>query len=382
MLDLRRIISLFALIVATAVTTLAADSTKTVRFAYDVGFDMSFDNREVYRSAFTRSMTIFGAQLSPSVGISIDQPASGVNHKVMVGVDLQKEFGGSNDLLDEITLYYRLQKDFGETDMTLYAGVFPRKNTEGSYSPAFFSDSLSFYDNNLEGLMLQFRRPKAHFEVACDWMGQYGSDSRERFMIFSAGEGQVAPILSLGYAGYMYHYANSHKHKGVVDNILLNPYLRLDFVPALKMQKMSMRFGWLQSLQNDREHASGYVFPGGGEFDLEVRNWNVGLLNRLYYGTDLMPYYNSKDNTGTKYGPSLYMGDPFYRVYDDGTSGPGLYDRMEFYYEPDIKGSSKYLKIRISAIFHFNSHKYCGAQQMVGVTFDLQELLKLFNPAD
>ena len=117
------------------------------------------------------------------------------------------------------------------------------------------------------------------------------------------------------------------------------------------------------------------MFPGGGEFDLEVRNWNVGILNRMYYGTDLMPYYNSNDNTGTKYGPSLYMGDPFYRVYDNGTTGPGLYDRLEVFYEPDIKGSSKYLKIRLAAIFHFNGQKYCGTQQMVQLKFNLQELL-------
>ena len=374
MLTYRRLFIFILLMTAFTVVSVARD--KSVKFAYDVDFEMNFDNRELYKSAFSRSMTIFGVRVTPSVGLSIAQPEAGADHKVMIGVDVMKDFGGRADrLLNEVTLYYRLQKDLGETDMTMYAGIFPRKKTDGEYSPAFFSDSLTFYDNNLEGLLLQFNRPKAHFEVACDWMGQYGNDSRERFMIFSSGEGRLASMLSLGYSAYMYHYANSDRHKGVVDNILINPYLRFDFGHMMNMQKFSMRFGWLQGLQNDREHASGYVFPGGGEFDLEVRNWNVGILNRMYYGTDLMPYYNSNDNTGTKYGPSLYMGDPFYRVYDNGTTGPGLYDRLEVFYEPDIKGSSKYLKIRLAAIFHFNGQKYCGTQQMVQLKFNLQELL-------
>ena len=353
----------------------AADSLKTVSFAYDVDFKMNFDNRELYKSAFSKSMTVFGARLTPSVGVAV-RPQAGEEHRVMLGADVMKDFGGSQDrLLEELTFYYRMQKEVGKTGISLYAGIFPRARMSGDYSPAFFSDSLLFYDNNLEGIMLQIGRPKASFEVICDWMGQYGPGSRERFMIISAGEGKVAPFLSLGYAGYMYHFANSHTQSGVVDNILLNPYLKFDLSQMAKIQQMQVRLGWLQALQNDRVHGDGYVFPGGGELDVDVRNWNVGFRNRLFLGTDMMPLYNCKDNTDTKYGPALYMGDPFYRVHDDGRSGMGLYDRMEFYYEPDFKGSSKYISIRLAAIFHFNALKYCGTQQMVTVRFNLQSLL-------
>ena len=353
----------------------AADSLKSVSFAYDVDFLMNFDNRELYKSAYSSSMTIFGARVTPSVGISV-RPQAGEEHKVMIGADVMKDFGGVQDrILEELTLYYRMQKDLGDTDLTLYAGIFPRSRTTGDYSPAFFSDSLLFYDNNLEGVMLQVKRPKASFEVACDWMGQYGPDRRERFMVFSAGEGRLLPYMSLGYAGYLYHFANSHKQKGVVDNILLNPYLKFDFADMIGLQRLDVRLGWLQALQSDRVHGNGYVFPSGGEFDMDVRNWNVGVRNRLFCGTDMMPLYNNKDNTGVKYGPELYMGDPFYRVYDDGRTGLGIYDRVEVYYEPDFKGSSKYINIRIAAIFHFNALKYCGTQQMVTVRFNLQSLL-------
>ena len=353
----------------------AADSLKTVSLAYDVDFKMNFDNRELYKSAFSSSMTIFGARVTPSVGLAV-RPQAGEEHKVMIGADVMKDFGGVQDrILEELTLYYRMQKDLGDTDLTLYAGIFPRSRTTGDYSPAFFSDSLLFYDNNLEGIMLQVKRPKASFEVACDWMGQYGPDRRERFMVFSAGEGELLPFMSLGYAAYLYHFASSYTRKGVVDNILLNPYVEFDFADEVGLQRMNVRLGWLQGMQNDRVHGDGYVFPSGGEVDLDVRNWNVGVRNRLFCGTDMMPLYNDKDNMGVKYGPELYMGDPFYRVYDDGKDGLGIYDRLEVYYEPDFKGSSKYINIRIGAIFHFNSLKYCGTQQMVTLRFNLQSLL-------
>ena len=178
-------------------TLTASAQDKDVKFAWDVDFEMNFDNREFYKSAFTNSMTIFGARLTPAIGleyISMD----GSNHKLMAGIDVMKDFGASPvsellaggeteetltrqsnlDLFRELTLYYRLDKQMGKTGMSLYAGIFPRRNMEGRYSQAFFSDSLKFYDNNLEGLLLKFRRPKAYFEVGCDWMGHFGGGKK------------------------------------------------------------------------------------------------------------------------------------------------------------------------------------------------------------
>jgi hypothetical protein len=86
----------------------------------------------------------------------------------------------------------------------------------------------------------------------------------------------------------------------------------------------------------------------------------------------MMPYYNNYDMGGIKYGSNLYMGDPFYRVHDDGKTGFGTYDRLEAYYEPNI---GSYLKLRVAAVFHFNNMSYSGTQQMVGLKFDLHGLM-------
>lgn len=368
---------LLALVLIVAATSVAkAESAKDkVSLAYDLDFEMRFYNREFYRSRFSESMTIFGARLTPSVGVQIVQD-NGLRHRLMAGIDVMKDFGDSaanRELFRELTIYYNVQKQVGDNDLELYAGIFPRKLLDGRWTQAFFSDSLSFYDNNLEGILLKLKRPKAHFELGADWMGLTGEYLRERFMIFSSGEGQVLPLTTFGYSFYVYHYAGSRKVRGVVDNILINPYARIDLGERMRMQKFSMTLGWLQALQNDRRNVGRYVFPGGGEFDLEARHWNFGVHNRFYLGTDIMPYYNSLDAGGFKYGAgSLYLGDPFYRVNDRGERKAGMYDRLEIFYAPKI---GKYLEINVSAILHFNEFHYSGFQQMVGVRFNLNELI-------
>ena len=67
----------------------------------------------------------------------------------------------------------------------------------------------------------------------------------------------------------------------------------------------------------------------------------------------------------------LYMGEPFFRVHDDGRTDSGIYDRLEAYYEPQI---GQFLSIRVAAVFHFNG-SYSGCQQIVALKFNLQRLL-------
>ena len=342
-------------------------TASAVRLACDLDLEMNFDNREYYKSKFSRSMTIFGLRLSPAVGVDV-LSSNGMKHRVMAGVDVMKDFGGKSDVLGEVTLYYNMEKQIGKTGLSVYAGVFPRRMTEGKYSRAFFSDSLKFYDNNLEGLLLKFRRPKAYFELGCDWMGQFGDEERERFMVYTSGEGKVLSVLSLGYSGYLYHFANSRQASGVVDNILLNPYARFDLGDLLGLQAFSVRLGWLQGLQNDRKHIGIYTHPYGGELDLEVRNWNFGMSNHIFYGKDMMPYYNNVDSAGIKYGSTLYFGDPFYRIHDDGSSGVGMYDRFEVFWTP-LTG--RLLDVRVGAVFHFHDWHYSGCQQLVRLGFNL-----------
>ena len=364
-----------------------------VNFAYDIDFETRFDNREYYRSAFSPSMTVFGARLTPSVGFDIRQDDK-ISHRLMAGIDVRKDFGASpvskilsdgadvpetslnqnnTALFRDITLYYRLTANTRKAGVQLYAGIFPRRAVGGEYSDVFFSDSLKYYDNNMEGVLLQVHNDRIYWEVGCDWMGQYGKVRKEKFMVFSYGQSDITPFFKVGYSGYMYHFAGSQKAKGVVDNILLNPFVKFDCADRLGFQEFSARLGWLQAMQHDRVFVGHYVFPGGGELDLEIKKWNFGIRNRLFCGTDMMPYYNSTDAGGDKYGDRLYFGDPFYRMHDDGSTGIGTYDRLEFFYEPQV---GPYLKIGVGARFHFHGTRYSGCQQVFSLKFNLLQILR------
>ena len=378
-----------------------------VRFAYDVNFEMNFDNRE-NTSDLSPSMTVFGARLTPEIGIGVTQ-GNGTRHRVMLGVDIMKDFGrgpdaspdglvpgnkgyANADLFKEMTMYYRMDRRMGKTDFSLTAGIFPKRfSMSREYSPAFISDSLKFYDNNYEGLLLSFSRPKSCYEVGCDWMGMFGRYERERFMLFSHGRSQILSWLSLGYTAYMYHYACSSTVDGVVDNILLNPWICLDAAPVVPLQQLSLTVSWLQGAQQDRLNVGEYVFPFGAEFTFDVRKWNVGLRNRLFVGRDMMPYYDSRDAGGFKYGNSLYWGDPFYRLFSgndsrfagagssddamplyDRSRSIGIYNRLEAYYEPRI---ADFLYLKVGLVAHFLEAGYAGFHQQVSLIFNLQELL-------
>lgn len=94
----------------------------------------------------------------------------------------------------------------------------------------------------------------------------------------------------------------------------------------------------------------------------------------MYYGMDLMPYYNRLDSGDIKYGNSLYLGDPFYRVHESGGSHKaGVYDRFEVFWQPHI---CDFMSLRIGAFFHFNDFRYSGCQQVVRVDFNLGKMLK------
>lgn len=365
---------LAVLIISLISVSLKASDGK-VKLAYDVDFETRFDNREFYKSAFSKSMTIFGARLNPSIGVYVPQNDKSLEHHLMIGADVMKDFGSSEGtLIRDFTIYYRMNKTLQDAGLELYAGIFPRRASEGHYSEAFFSDSLKFYDNNLEGILLKLRRPSGYWEVGCDWMGQFGEVTKERFMIFSSGVRNITSFFDVGFSGYMYHFAGSQKARGVVDNILLNPYLKFDFARNAGFQELSVRVGWLQAMQHDRVFVGHYVFPGGGEVDLGIMKWNVGIQNRLYCGAGLMPYYNNDDASGDKYGSRLYQGDPFYRMHDDGTSGISTYDRFDVFYEPHV---GKYLSVRIAARFHFHGARYSGCQQIVALRFNMNNIFSM-----
>lgn len=332
---------------------------------YDVDFQYWFDNREFAASGDTPmpSMTVNAVVLTPAVGLNVAQTAR-VNHRVRLGVELAHEMGAADweTLNREALIYYDGHVRTRKGTFEGLAGVFPRRYAEGSYSEAFWSDGFRFEDRNLEGVLLKWRAPRLQAELGCDWMGQKGYERKERFQVFTAGEWRAARGLSLGWTGSLYHYAGSVLAPGVVDNHLLEPWVRADFSRGTRWQELSLQAGALLSYQRDRVRSHEVQFPCGGELVATARRWNMTLRNTCYFGDDLLPLYAGRDTAGNPYGGNLYFGLPFYT---------GFYDRVEASWEPEI---ARYVSLKVAARAHFGAAGFYGWQQQFGIIFDLDAL--------
>lgn len=363
----------FTLLLALPLGAQGREDRKTpVRFEYDVNFQYHFDNREFAYSEdrVTPSSTINSVILTPAVGFSVLQNEN-VSHRLMVGIDMARDMGSgqTTDLFREISIYYNANVKLKNGTFEGVAGVFPRLLIEGDYSEAFYSDSLKFFDRNIDGLLLKYRSSRFFAELCCDWMGKAGYDRKERFEIFSAGRWDATDWMALGWTLSMYHYAGSEVAPGVVDNHKFNPYLSFNFAKHLGIQELSLKAGPIITYQRDRVREKKTQFPTGGEAVLTLSNWNVCLQNTTYFGGNLLPYYNNFDTGGRKYGNNLYRGLPFYT---------GFYNRLDIFWTPDI---TDWLGLSMGIRMHYSREGFMGWQQKFGIRLNLDALRNPWNKA-
>lgn len=336
-------------LLVTLITLLFSSSLYAQKFIWDVDFNFKFDNREYAGIDISPHKTLFGAFLTPQVGLEWEK------HSVNLGVELMRNFGDKENKYGyQALLYYNYLSD----KYRVSAGVFPRTKMIGEYSHAFFGDDVRYYDTTIEGLALQYIGDRGYSELIVDWRSMMGNTDREIFSIYSASNYQFN-MFFLGYAFHMGHYVVD----GVIDNILLNPYVGLDFSKILPLDVLDVKLGWLQSFQHDRETVGHYVFPKGGLIDISVEKWGVGIDNSLFLGQNMMPYYYSTTSDGGIHGAALYSGELFY------STDSGLYNRLEMYWRPLKK--SKILDIKISFVCNFDGDGRFGTQQAINLVFNL-----------
>lgn len=326
---------------------LTAATVHAQEFLWDLKLDARFDNRE-YKSEINWPQTLFGSRLTPQIGIGWNK-----YNYIKVGTDLMADFGAPpfNTNPDWIAYY-----GYETSKFSAFAGVFPRDKMIGRYNSAFFSDSVRFYDTNLEGMLLQYRSKNGWAEFGCDWSSMLGEDRREKFMLFGSGEYQTR-LFDFGGNASMYHHAGTIEEDGVVDNILLNPYISFKFRELLPLDEGYLRGGWLQAFQNDRKYVGEYVKPGGAFIEAQVSKWNFGIYNALYLGDDLMPYYAEYP------GNDLYFGEPWFRT------ELGVYNRLEFYWNPIHKHD---MDLYVASVHHYDGAKW-GWQQVVQFTVKIDQ---------
>lgn len=298
---------------------------------WNVDFLTEFDNREYGgENPIARSQTIFGSRLTPQLGVEWGK------NKLVAGTNVIFEFGADPfEVNPDLLLYY----NYDSEKYKAYVGAFPRTKMLGQFSTAFFNDSIRFFDNNLEGFMLQYTGKRGFFELGLDWNSRQASEVREKFMIYSAGQINRG-LFYAGYALTVYHHAGSAEVDGVVDNILVQPYVGVNLSHKTFLDSLNIQGGYLQAMQNDRRYEGKYVRPGGAVIDITVEKYGFGIYNSLYLGKGIMPYY-------MYYGTGLYSGDPFYRT--------DKYNRLEVYWQQFRKGD---INLKVSSVHHYDGEKW------------------------
>lgn len=379
-------------------TCCAGWAQKKASLTYGADFQYYFDNREYDRGGnqFESSGTTHATRLTPTIGVTVPG-VNGFTHNLALGVDVMKNMGESptsvededlqnKDLIREMILWYSLETQWRRRKFSLYAGIFPRRfSVFGGQYPyweyssyeniptVFISEANRFYDNNIEGILLKYRTHRGYCEAGLDWMGMIGHQRRERFQIFTYGDfGVGGDFFHVGWTGTMYHFANTLEYKGVVDNVLVSPFVML--TSGGRNFHWSAKFSYIQGIHQERVRETGLELSYGGQMTLDLAYKKFGLLNDIYYGSSQMPYFDWLDAGGNVYGKDLYPGSLYYRIRTDGTSWrhSGYYDRAEVYWQPYI---ADFVSLRLSAVFHFAGDGFQGSQQKLSVVFNLERAM-------
>lgn len=336
-------------------------SAQELRLGAD--FTTLFDNREYAGMEFDESGTLFSARLTPKVGVVWAK-----YNELTFAVDMVQDFGHNSRFLSDanVQLYYA----YRAPRVQVLAGIFPRSEMRGLDSPLFFDRDYRYYHNRIGGVLARYEDDTykgSYVEFAMDYTGMRDFDTREAFMIMSSGRMNVDAFY-FGYDFYMGHYAKDYNPDtldGVVDNLMLTPYVGYGFSANNRARPINfdLRLQYVQSLQRDRINEHTWQYPHGAELVVEVEWYDVRLSNRLYASRGcLFTYYD-------RYGADVYHGHPQYNV-----AKGGIYDAISLSYGRRFFGDTLAIEAGITAEY---DGRGWGTRQWLQLSVDLDYGIKL-----
>ena len=355
MTKLLRNIIIFGMLITEAVFLCAHSQTK-VSFAYDTDFLLYFDNREYDGTPGQRSQTIFGVRLAPEIGVKIADSTEAV-HKLMAGVSYNQPFGASwGKITVKPTIYYRIEtKGF---DINL--GFVPYKYLKETLPEYILSDTISYYNSNLQGALFQYESKYGFASLMADWRGMYSYETREAFRVIATGQYKYKGLQIGGYA-MLNHLANSEQEFGVYDDIMLNPYVGFNIAEYIQpIDSFNIRIGYIGGFQRERSTETSY-FTHAVNAELFFRWRFLGLKQSVYYGNSLYPLYEKQKTT-------LNMGDPWYNS--------KLYSRTDLFV---YLYNNRFVNCYFSLNLHLNETGKINFQQQLIAQFNLANV---FNKKD
>lgn len=338
----------------TAVFLLLGTGSKAQELLYDLELLSYFDNRE-YKVDFQRPQTILGMRIAPELGLGTADEKAG-SHKLMLGLNYIQPLGvGIKEALVVPTVYYR----YVHNRFRVNLGAVPYSYLTESLPDYLMYDSLAYVHPNMQGGLFQYVAPRGYAEFLCDWRSAQSLERYEAFRLIIQARYQRGVLFGGGRA-QLNHLANRARpapRTGVSDDLIVHPYLGLDFSRKLLLDSLSLQAGYLFGYQRDRSADQGTYLPRAFYLELFARWKRIGLKNVLYAGDNLLPLYPVKGNL-------LNQGDPFYQA--------GFYNRTDaFVYLISTKRVNCYLSFN----FHYTRQGGLNHQQQLVLRFNPGNML-------
>ena len=288
-----QLIILFILIV----NTLSAQ-----RFIYDIDFLTFFDNRESHIPSY-HSQTLFGARLSPEIGVEFNDSLYG-NHQLLAGVSYIQPFGSTwRDIRLTPTIYYC----YRQHGFDLSFGFIPWRNVKTHLPDYLRSDSLSYFSPNIQGVHFAYASRHGFAEFICDWRGMQSINTREAFRLLLTGEYHHQWFFAGGNTqlNHLANRLNPPVRDGVCDDITAQPFVGVNFSQLTPLDTLALRTSYIFSYQRDRKNNQLFI-NHGFLAELSIKWSFLQAENTLYIGDPLMPLYS-------QYGALLNQGESFFQ---------------------------------------------------------------------
>ena len=310
------------------------------------------NNREGGKESYTPDQTFIFTRLAPEVGISMMDGQHLLKGGVVWYQPMIDNMEGYKVLP---TLYYRYSNDNG---WRVTAGLMPRTLMVERVPRYMLSDSLSYCQPNIRGIMLQLVKPAGYAELAVDWRQMQTEHQREAFTIMGNADWRIAgPVRLGGHIQYSHLAMTLHPDESqhVNDDALTNPMLSLDLSHKTALDSLRLSAGAIIAMQRDRgidrwERPAGFIATA-------TARWRWLQLDETFYkGGRLMPLYAA-------FGSQLIQGDPYYHN--------KTYSRTDLVFHIV---SNRFVDLTGSLSLHLSDH-YTGFWQQVACRFYIDSSL-------
>ncbi|WP_163323457.1 hypothetical protein [Draconibacterium mangrovi] len=263
-------------------------------FKYQLLFEGIGDNRE-FSPPYAYPQTIMGSRGAFEVGVDID------NHQLRGGLSHLLEFGSDLDAQKtKLTLYYQ----FKDQNKLFAFGAFPRRD-KIDFPLAMLTDTLQYYQPNIEGLYGKISWDWGHQNGFVDWVGRQTETQREQFMAGFSGE---IFFKNLFLQNYLLMFHNAH-------TLHNDPPLHIEDYMGFALQagirtpetiavQGDLKMGMLTSQYRERNVTDGYETATSFFAEANMRYKNLGVKSVMSLGAGHKfaygdPYYRAKNYSRT-----------------------------------------------------------------------------------